>query len=695
MDDDAPQGPQLADLRKAPAERAAAAVLPVSVVTWAAADIMHLTGFPGALDVSIATALSAAVAWGASGHWRKVSRRLPAWIAVTGGWLALGAGYGPLTGWPYPAVTGAWAVASFIAWRKARRHPAVLEAQEWRQQRAEWLSRSRRWGLGGSHLLKFQKTRLGERYIVDTRGTGKRSSAIAAGHVAELIAEDDGNLPASRVRVRQHRFAGQVEISVRRKDPWEKPILHPVADDDPEVDLSGPYSIASAPGVGQDPETGRVLKVPLWDETGGKNIFILALKGGGKGVLLDNISERVTAAADAVQIRVNLSIKGPAEAERWGPACHLTAFGPHQKGRAVKVLTVVNMILEWRAQHYAKGQYDPSPADPLLVVIFDESDSAMAVPAIRKLTEDIATKGREYGASLVRAGQRGTADYGSAKIRSQDDVFCVGKVNRPGEVYHAAGSVGFELPDMASYGEGKPGVWAIAELGGGHQLGRTWILGDSRAAQAAAVARIAGERAFAQPELPAACREFLGESYEILLSTDVFAKWARDHAERESREFMAGRLRATPADPGRPAAQASPAVVAGDIEHLDFDMDIDPDARARLAEIDAKNKNTLRMITETAAMPKPPEVSPEALAAHTAARWRQIGDGAQIPAEARPVLLGLLREGTTIAAIAEALGVSKWTARTYLERLRNEGIARVDGKGRSARFRLTEDGDGS
>ena len=109
----------------------------------------------------------------------------------------------------------------------------------------------------------------------------------------------------------------------------------------------------------------------------------------------------------------------------------------------------------------------PSPGDPLIVVIMDEIDSAAAVPAIRQQLEDIASKGREYGVTLIRAGQRGTAEWtGGGNVRANDDVFCIGMVNRRGEAMHAAGDLGLSMPDMATYGEGHGGVWAIAETGG-------------------------------------------------------------------------------------------------------------------------------------------------------------------------------------------------------------------------------------
>lgn len=714
-------GVDLAHLRKTRAERAVAAVLPASAAVWTAAEIMHLAAWPGTLDTAAAAAFASVAAWGASARWPKIPRRLPWWIAAAGGWLTLAVTEGPLHAFPYAPLTWTWLAASAFAWWKVRRHPAVITAQEWRGAKIEWLGKSRRWGLGGSHLLEFSRTRLGEAYDVDVRGTRKRASQIATSHTAELIAEDEC-LPISRVQVKPHRLAGRVRISIRREDPWAKPIFHPVIDDDPEIDLCGAYSIRKPATVGQDPETGHPLGVPLHDETGGKNVNIVAIKGSGKTTILDDLSERITAAPDAMQIRINLSVKGHAEAERWGPACHLTAFGPHQKARAVQVLKVVNQIIEWRSQRYTVTKYVPSPGDPQVTVIVDESDSAMAIPAVRKEVDGIATKGREYGVTLVRAGQRGTTDYGSAKTRAQDDVFVIGMVNRTGEVYHAAGNLGLSLPDMASYGEGRSGVWAVAELGGQHHMGRAFLM------EPADAARLAAERALSQPELPEACRKFLGESYEVLLSTDVFAKWARDKADREGREFMASRPHAGPDIPGgldSPLAPLAQAVRDGHVkadpetEHalleglriaeedalreLDFDMDIDDATRAKLAAIDRKLDNNRRMLAETAGMrEQAPEVSPEALAAHTAARWGMVAE--EIPPEFRQQILALLagEEGMSGRKIVEALteknpqnAPKRATVMLWLGALRSTGFLRLDGKGPNARWKLTQGGDGS
>lgn len=693
---------ELPDLRRAPAERLAAAVLPASPLIWTAAEIMHWAGRPGVAVTAMAAAALSGVTWGACA--RRGPSSLPAWTAIAGAWVTLADAVGPLHWWPAPYLTIAWAVIAFAASRAAHRHQAVVDAREWREAKADWLGRSHDWGLGGSHLLKFERTRLGELYTVSTKGTRKRASHFIGGHLEEVIAEAE-DLAVNRVRVIGHGLAGRIMISVRRLDPWADVLLHPLVCEEPEVELPAARTIMRPIMVGQDPETGDVLEIPLCDLVGAKNVSITGMVGAGKGVLLDDISEGVTAADDALQIRINLSDKGWAEIESWGPSCHLTAFGPDQKKRAADVLKVVAGVIAWRARTYKRGQYKPSRRDPLIAVIVDESDEAAAV--VRAGLDVIATKGREYGVAFVHVGQRGTADYSSAKQRSQDTIRCVGAVNRAGEARHAAGSMAHTIPDMATYGEAQPGVWAISKNGAGQRSGRSWVFSADPAEHAAEVEAIAQERAFAQPELPAACRAFLGETYEELLKTEVFARWARAQGygdpepEADDGTGESGDVTAVmpPSAPARWPAAADPAedrttLTEDPLQRLEMDMN--DREREKLDRLAAKLGGARRVITEVRRRPAPPDVPAEALAAQVAEDWRQVGVEAVIPDAARPRLLEMLaappsaedpRGGTTSTAVARAFGVSKWTARTWLEALRGEGVGYVDGVKKAARWR--------
>jgi hypothetical protein len=687
--------PELAHLERAGAEKAAAAVLPAAAAAWTAAEVMRLAGVHAVFPLGGATALAAALAWGAAGRRDEVPDSLPWWVAVAGGWLTAADALGPLAWWPAPVLTVAWAVFAVAASRAAHRHEAVASAREWREARADWLGRSHDWGLGGSHLLAFERTRLGELYTVDVKGTGKRRSQILASGIAEVIAQAE-DLDENRVRLMKHGPAGRIRISVRRTDPWADPILHPVVCDGHEIELPERRSIADPAVIGQDPETGDPLTVPLYvREFGTNRVSIVANSGGGKGVFEDDLFEHVTACADALAVHLNLSVKGYEDEESWGPACWLTAYGPAQKSRAAAVLKIIGELIEWRTKNFKRGQYVPSPEHPAIIIFCDESDAGLS--ALREDINTMATKGRSHGVGFVRLGQRNTREYADPKARSQDNVRCTGLVQNANEARHAGSGNG---PDMSTYGEGKPGVWKIEILGGVMSLGRTWIFHRTAAGHGAAVERIAAERAFAQRELSGACREYLGETLETLLATEVFAKWARGRGaggyvpEADGEPEADGQLPAAPApaqdgrDGQEAAAVPGSVATAEDDPFAALERDMDKETRGRFAELNAKLGGVRQMNAETAAMPKPPEASPEVRAAFVAEQWRQVDEQAQIPPEVVAPLMEMLEAGTTAPAVARRFGVSKWTARTWLENLRGRNVAYVAGERSKARWLL-------
>lgn len=685
-------GTEVPDLRRAPAERLASAVLPAAAVTWTAAEVMRLAGVHAVLPLGGATALAVALAWGTAGRRDGVADSLPWWVLIGGAWLTAADRFGPLAWWPAVPLTAAWVVFAFAASRAAHRHDAVTAAREWRDARADWLGRSRNWHLGGSHLLEFRQTRLGELYTVSTKGTGKRASHFVGRALEEVIAEAE-NLPLSRVRVMGHHLAGRIRISVRRIDPWAGVLLHPLVCEEPEIRLPEARSILDEAVIGQDPETGDPLTVPLYDENGARRVSVTANSGGGKGVLEDDLFEHVTACDDALAVHLNLSVKGHEDVESWGPACWLTAYGPAQKSRAAAVLKVIAAVIEWRTKNFKRGQYAPSPAHPAIIIFNDESDSALG-----PLREDIATivtKGRSHGVGYVHLGQRNTREYTDPKARSQDNVRCTGLVQNSNEARHAGSLAG---PDMSTYGEGKPGVWKVERLGGGLQVGRTWVFHPNAAGHGAFVEQLAQERAFAQPEISGACAEYLGEAYEALLKDEVFARWARGQgenpAETDGGPGMTAGPSAVPAqEPGDGTETAVPAAKGTVLEGEDplqrWETEMDDRERGRLDALAAKLGTARRTIEEGRARPAPPQADPEALAALTAEGWRQVGEAAQVPGEALGPLLEMLEGGTTISAVATRFDVKKWTARTWLENLRGKGAAYVVGERAAARWMLT------
>jgi len=666
----------LARLARTPAETAAAAVRPASAAVWTAAEIMHWAGVQGSADLGVATVVASSLAWGAASRgW--VPPALPAWVALAGGWTAAAWYLGPLAWLPAPMLTAAWIVITWAAHRAVHRHPAVTGARQWREARARWLAVRNNWGLGGSHLLDYAETRIGELYTVSVR---RASRYIGNRSAEEDIAEAEG-LPLDRVQILPHELAGRVIISVRRKDPWAEPILHPLTGENPDVELPERRSVTDVFPVGQHPEAGGLLTVQLHDaETGGKNVDITGIKGAGKDVLLASVAEHVTACDDAVMVWVDVSIKGISQAGAWGPACHLTALGTDAKSRAVAVVQVLNQVIEWRARTYKQGTYTPSAADPALVLVVNESDTAAAVPGLKRELDDWATKAREFGGVYMHAGQRNTNDYHSAKQRSQDDVHCTGMLANANEARHAGG-----FPPAL-----RVGVWSISVLGGGTATGRTWVFAATKAAHGAVVEQVAAERAFSQPGLPAECEEYLGDRYAALLASEVFPRWAqgRDPGgyapsddDGDGSPPAAWHDDAAPA-PALPAAATTTAMADHDLKEM-WETPMDENAAARNAAIHRKLAEAGRSLAETAAMPRPERVDPETRAAYVAERWRQV-----IPADIQPRLLAMTEgDGTTSGAVAEEFGVSRSKAKVWLLALREGNVAYVDGERRGARTR--------
>jgi hypothetical protein len=317
---------QAAWLADSPAERATP--LAAGVVLGAAA-ILH-AAHVSSLDIGLPALTSAGVT-ALMVRDRAAGRRAAAAIAAVGGWMTLATAAGPMAG-RYDAVGLLWLAGSAYGYSKIVRHDSVRRAREWRNAKLDWLARREQYGLRGSHLVDYERTRLGEAWEVDVQETGRRASSHVQGDLAERIAETE-MLPVVRVRVTAARMAGRIRISVRRSDPWDKSAPHPVLDPSPELELPVPCSIRRPVTVGMDPETGKPLPLTAWDETGSKNILIVGKKGSGKSTLLSCIRERLTAADDALVYDINVS-KAQENLE-WAPACELSAVGRDEKKKAL------------------------------------------------------------------------------------------------------------------------------------------------------------------------------------------------------------------------------------------------------------------------------------------------------------------------------------------------------------------------
>src|SRR6266487_2771430 len=134
-------------------------------------------------------------------------------------------------------------------------------------------------------------------------------------------------------------MAGRMWITIRRADPWAKPIPHPLTVKDSPYAHLVPYpaTIREPVNVGIDPETGTPLAIPLWDKKGAKVVLIAGKKDAGKTVLLNNLRAGITACPDAIMLQVNLA--KALQEEHWSPLAEVTAALADGKARRTLLFT--------------------------------------------------------------------------------------------------------------------------------------------------------------------------------------------------------------------------------------------------------------------------------------------------------------------------------------------------------------------
>ena len=590
-------------------------------------------------------------------------------IGASGLWTAITTQISPAEG-PYGAFTWAYAAGFGIAYYLYRQDEHVRDAIRWRAAKTNWHILAARFDLRGSHLLRVEDTRLGEKLLIDVTGTGRRASALASGDLAERIAEYHG-LPRQRVRVREDRIAGRIWISIRHTDPWEQPIPHPLLDQDPEIVLPEVGDARGPQILGIDPETGRPLTLTLCDEDGAVNTLIVAMQRSGKTVLLSDLLERLTAARNAFVVGINVS--KAKEMYRWRRALGLSACGPQERVRALRILEQVNRAIERRgADRGDETVFTPRPGRPLIVVVIDEMDKLLAANdnigmALRQAVGDIVSKGGSEGACAVLVGQRGTQSYiGDTDIRTQIRNYVFLQLAGSGEAMNAMGEVGLTLPDMSRYGEGHKGVAVAATLDGDYEIGRSFNLKEL-----VDIDRVTNGR---RPcDLERDLVEFLGEPFARLMATEpgADAGWVAAHVADDEKPAegttAADALESAMEQPGEiRKAQATIDEAAAYLQHVEELPPVDEETARRIAEAAQERRGE-------------------------AAGQTDMSD------DVRAMIVGLLGDGTTVRQVADALeahGVSRMGAWRCLDRLRHDGVARMVGRGRGASWHLADPSGG-
>lgn len=645
--------------KAAPAARTPLLALPAIYAAGAAAHAYHLPWW-GLAGVTIAGTI---VTYASAMNHLRGARILGAAAAttVTGGWLATvaesGVNGGPsgLATWIYLGAFGIGYGLHRLGLRPHRQKeeaPAVVDEEI---PRIDWDGYLESWGLASALVLKAEPTRLGERVLLDTRPTGKRASMFASKSMAERIAEDFG-LAASRVDVRMGRIAGQLMIAVRLLDPWAKPIPHPLLDPHPEIQLPEVQDVTNPLVIGQDPETGRPLELVVYDEHGASHIAIIATKGGGKTVVVDNVMERLTSADNAAVWGIDIA-KGKNMA-RWrdAGALGLAACGAKERAKAVRILELAAEITRWREVHSSKAVHLPRPGSPLVEIVVEEIDSLVGggdqlAQRARAALTTITSKGRSPAVGLIIIGQRGTAEWvGGPNVRANIDRFVLAKMTRATEVMNAVGAdVGSRLPNVNAYGEGHPGVILITDISGDYDLGRSFLLKDLDDLE-----RLAEGRRPA--ELEPGLVEHLGKAYQQLLSGQPVTDATAATASTVESEQEEGMVRA-------PEERAADLSELG--RHLFLVPALKPDDAERVREHSAARWEMFKRVEAEAEAALP----------------------SQVPDDVRAKILERLQSGEAPRPeIEKATGYSPAAVLRFLNQLRDEGAVDMRGRGPATRW---------
>lgn len=707
-------------IRHAPAERAPVAGVPA---VWAAAEIMHAVGVSPWFTGAAALAAAVAAGWLGERHTRVEAERaahemaavrasarprlsaaeLAAAAAGVGAWVVAAVRWGPLAG-PFDLLTllyvasaacGYWWLRTHEAVRAARRrrddYAAELarlaaEARAWDEKCTQWHRLAVALGISHgerSHLMEWEQTPLGERWLVKTTGTGQRASSLAGRDLAERLAELGGKLdgtgwplPPGRVEVTPGRLAGEIWFSVRSAgDPWASPIWHPMHTG--ALDAAAPYAnlIPAAPDaltpvpLGVDPETGAPMLLPMFERgAGARHVGVFATTGGGKTMLLDTCRVQWAMSPDVRFFQINL--RKPRAERKWTGVAEGSALAgdPDAAGRARAILGYLAGVIEVRsgADAAADDRYhQPTPEAPHYIGIIDEIAAAAADPVIKACIEIIERTGRENAVSLLVAGQRPVQrEIGGMVVRANTTFYVYGAMIST-DRRRGSGSDEIRLPDMGSYGEGAPGVFGVARMNAGSASltgrGRTLFWGDDTAGLKRVIAALAAAHVPHTPE-PA-----------VQARPDLMKLWqaATGGAMPEGDAYDVTRTGGGQAVRGTAGVRGKLAAAAG-------------------------------LLSGTPAAP--PAVD-TALLARPGAQRPAGGPGqpaGPVPAPGPPVAaMAAMRTaramlarpgGVTAAALAEAVGCGKTKAWELLNELARQRAAVVVGAGRAARFEAPRPG---
>jgi S-DNA-T family DNA segregation ATPase FtsK/SpoIIIE len=367
----------------------------------------HFSGW--APLVALLALVGSAVLWWAerlTSGLRRVERAYAAALTGAAGlWLAAATAFGPGTV-PLPALLSLGTLIAALPWWRHRRRRARVRVERTLE---AWPDIAEAVGLNGSRVMSA---------VVDLWGWRARISLRRGQTATDVIAK----MPALESGLGTTPGAVRVEPDPARADHC----LIRVLDADPHARaIAWPATVLDA--------TPRTITAPiplgLFEDASPvavtlahRHALIGGVAGAGKSGIINAILASLTGRPDIVLWGVDL--KGGMELGPWTSCLDRLATTPTQ---AAGLLADAVAILDTRAARLAEaGQrlWQPSPAEPALVVVIDEyaelSDDA---PAAVGHADSIARRGRAVAVTLLVATQRPTQKaMGSGAVRSQMDV---------------------------------------------------------------------------------------------------------------------------------------------------------------------------------------------------------------------------------------------------------------------------------
>jgi hypothetical protein len=599
-----------------------------------------------------------------------------AWAAVPS-WLALSSVTG-IGSWP---VAAGYATVAAGLWAGIATSDVVTAKKRYQLAQEQWAQLSERVGLSGSVWRDQIPSRLGYDLVIDIRSCLETASKIVKGDVAERLAAELA-LPRHRVRIMPAaKHAGMVTIEVIERDPWATSTDHPIFDASSEICLPATRSITDPAGlvIGIDPLTGLPLSVPVWDAEGACNVLIAAAMGAGKTTLVNCLIEQITSCVDALVWMIDVT--KAKDARLWDPAVDWTAAGPDQVPAAMAMLKAGVDLINTRAAHSVTSIHQPTPDAPAVVIIVDEAsglfgrDDDVAEQA-NKLIDFIATKGRSEGVAVIVVGQRGTASHlGKAGLKAAMKTRVLMRVTQRSEMqWIVPGHDEMGLPDMLTYGDGKPGVALVVNTATQQgQPGRVFALHELDKVRHIAAAR-AGRPARLEP--PVAAK--LGRAYaqrhagRTPATPDSGGGGGRSAPGAAGPQDGPAPQSQTPA--GRVDTQQPAAAVPAQWEPLAHDPDLAAQFESVILSAYERTAAASQAIDQLAAQVSEAEDSGAFVPA-----------GTPVPPAIRTAILGLLAErgaaGAGRADLAQAAGIGKTAANKWLGVLVREGT--ITGQGKS------------